>query len=152
MVKAYAVISTSPPDVDVHVNCTSFYGHWPGDRLALEQSLRQQTWEQASFALECGMPEGVFESSEGYTVVWRGLQGAVHYLVLLEPEAESGVELASGLLSTLETLLNLDTLLHKPDEVLMMLETLLPCGQLLIMTKSLLKHLHKEAEAMVMGK
>ena len=85
--------------------------------------------------------------------MWLGAAGVCH-AVVCEPDVN--LDLAVNFLQVFSAVLAehvkggaLETFLVKPDEALILLEKFLPCGQLLVLQSNLIKHLKKEADAIV---
>lgn len=98
------------------------------------------------------------EEEEEMFVVWHAANN-VCQAVWTRRESLLNVQIASLFLQTFALLLAehakggaMETYLVKPDEILVMLEKLLPCGQLLPLSTSLAKHCKKEADQVIMSK
>jgi hypothetical protein len=90
---------------------------------------------------------------EGRVAVWHAAAGVCH-VVVCDPDVN--LDLAVNFLQVFSSVLAehvkggaLETFLVKPDEALILLEKFLPCGQLLVLQNNLIKHLKKEADAIV---
>ncbi len=96
---------------------------------------------------------GVVPVGEGRVAVWLAAAGACHIIVC---DADVNLDLAVNFLQVFSSVLAehvkggaLETFQVKPDEALILLEKFLPCGQLLVLQSNLIKHLKKEADAIV---
>ena len=90
---------------------------------------------------------------DGRLAVWLAAAGVCHIVVC---DSDANLDLAVNFLHVFSSVLAehvkggaLETFLVKPDEALILLEKFLPCGQLLVLQSNLIKHLKKEADAIV---
>ena len=101
--------------------------------------------------------QGAMPSADGrFTLLWHGAAGVCHALVCQRScNADLGLNFLQVFASVLADHAKggaLETFQVKPDEALVLLDKFLPSGQLLVLSNNLIRHLKKEADAVIIQK